>query len=101
MLLYELLKPVNRRLSLFAVVFSLPRILGVFMAIAGLSYQIFLSPPLATSLFLYLVLPAGALGEISFILWLLVFGVNSQRWKEQAGEDDMCILKQPDIIDYI
>jgi hypothetical protein len=30
-----------------------------------------------------------------------MFGVNSPSWKEQAGEDDMCILKQPDIIDYI
>jgi len=63
----------------------LPRILGVFMAIAGLSYQIFLSPPLATYLFPYVVKPAGALGELSLILWLLVMGVNNQRWKEQAG----------------
>jgi hypothetical protein len=63
----------------------LPRILGLFMAIAGLSYQIFLSPPLANYLFPYVVKPAGALGELSLILWLLVMGVNNQRWKEQAG----------------
>ena len=63
----------------------LPRILGVFMAIAGLSYQIFLSPPLANYLFPYVVKPAGALGELSLILWLLVMGVNNQRWREQAG----------------
>jgi hypothetical protein len=62
----------------------LPRILGVFMAIAGLSYQIFLSPPLATYLFPYVVKPAGVLGELSLILWLLVMGVNNQRWREQA-----------------
>jgi hypothetical protein len=63
----------------------LPRILGVFMAIAGLSYQLFLSPPLANSLFPYIVKPAGALGELSLILWLVVVGVNTQRWKEQAS----------------
>jgi hypothetical protein len=63
----------------------LPRILGVFMAIAGFSYQLFLSPPLAAHLFPYVVVPAGALGELSLILWLIVFGVNSQRWKEQAS----------------
>jgi hypothetical protein len=33
----------------------LPRILGVFMAIAGLAYQTFLSPPLASYLFPYVV----------------------------------------------
>jgi Domain of unknown function (DUF4386) len=63
----------------------LPRILGVFMAIAGLTYQAFLSPPLASHLFRYVVAPAGALGELSLILWLLVIGVNPQRWKEQAS----------------
>ncbi len=63
----------------------LPRILGVFMAIAGLSYQLFLSPPLAKSLFPYVVAPAGTLGELSLILWLLVVDVNTQRWKEQAS----------------
>jgi hypothetical protein len=63
----------------------LPRILGVFMAIAGLAYQTFLSPPLANDLFPYVVAPAGALGELSLILWLLVIGVNTERWREQAS----------------
>lgn len=63
----------------------LPRILGVFMAISGLAYQIFLSPPLARELFFSVVGPAGALGELSLILWLLVFGVNAERWREQAS----------------
>jgi hypothetical protein len=62
----------------------LPRILGVFMAIAGLTYQVFLSPSLANRLFHSVVAPAGTLGELSLILWLLVMGVNAQRWKEQA-----------------
>jgi Domain of unknown function (DUF4386) len=64
----------------------LPRILGVFMAIAGLAYQTFLSPPLAEYLFPHVVAPAGALGELSLILWLLAIGVNTERWREQASD---------------
>jgi hypothetical protein len=67
----------------------LPRILGVFMAIAGMSYQLFLSPLLASYLFSFIVKPAGALGELSLVLWLLVMGVNSQRWKDQASAAGM------------
>src|ERR1017187_1176655 len=63
----------------------MPRIIGALLIIAGLTYQVFLSPPLAASLFSRVVMPAGALGEGSLILWLLLFGVNSQRWKQQAG----------------
>ncbi len=61
----------------------LPRFLGVLMTFAGLGWLTFLSPPLAKSLFPYILLP-GVLGEGSLTLWLLVMGVNSQRWEEQA-----------------
>jgi len=61
----------------------LPRIIGAFMALAGLGYMTFLSPPLAGYLFPYNLAPAP-LGEGSLMLWLLVVGVNAQRWKEQA-----------------
>jgi hypothetical protein len=36
-------------------------------------------------LFIYIVGPAG-LVELLFCLWLLVFGVNAQRWKQQAAQ---------------
>jgi uncharacterized protein DUF4386 len=67
----------------------LPRILGVLLAVAGLawltnSFAAFLSPPLARLLAPY-PLAIGALGEIAFTLWLLVRGVNAQRWQEQAS----------------
>jgi hypothetical protein len=61
----------------------LPRILGVLMAFAGLGWLIFLSP-LANHLSTYLKV-LGFLAEASLMLWLLVRGVNVQRWKEQAG----------------
>ena len=62
----------------------LPRILGALMAIAGLAWLTFLSPPLANYLSPY-NLALGALGEGSLMLWLLVMGVNVRRWKEQAS----------------
>jgi hypothetical protein len=62
----------------------LPRILGVLMAFAGLGWLTFLSPPLAKYLSPYIFFP-GLLGEGSLTLWLLVKGVNVQRWKEQAS----------------
>src|SRR6202521_4139175 len=66
----------------------LPRILGVWSAVAGLGWLSFLSTTLGYRLFFY-VAPFGLLGAVLLILWLLVFGVNEQRWKEQesaAGE---------------
>ncbi len=63
----------------------LPRILGALMAIAGLGWLTYLSPPLANYLSPY-NLAAGLLGQASLCLWLLVMGVNSQRWRQQAGE---------------
>jgi Domain of unknown function (DUF4386) len=63
----------------------LPRILGVLMALAGLGYLTFLWPPLGSHLFFpYIVIP-GIVGEGSLTLWLVVVGVNAQRWKEQAS----------------
>ena len=62
----------------------LPRILGVPMAFAGLGWLTFLSPPLANYLSPY-ILVLGFLAELSLMLWLLVMGVNVQRWKEQAS----------------
>jgi Domain of unknown function (DUF4386) len=61
----------------------LPRVIGVFMACAGVGYLTYLSPPLADYLSPYNLAPA-ALGEGSLMLWLLVVGVNAERWKEQA-----------------
>jgi hypothetical protein len=61
----------------------LPRFIGVLLAIAGLAWMIFLSPPLGEKLFPYLL--ASDLGELLLILWLVVFGVNAERWKEVAS----------------
>jgi hypothetical protein len=62
----------------------LPRILGVLGILGGLGWLSFLYPPFGYHLFPYIA-ALGLLGAGSLILWLLVFGVNEQRWKEQAG----------------
>jgi hypothetical protein len=64
----------------------LPRILGVLMALAGVGWLVFLSP-LASHLIPYLKV-LGFVAELSLCLWLLVMGVNEQRWKERAGAAD-------------
>jgi hypothetical protein len=65
-----------------------PRIIGVLLVIQGLlyltnSFANFLAPGIAARLFPYLA--ASGVAEISLCLWLLVIGVNEQRWKEQAS----------------
>ncbi len=62
----------------------LPRVLGVLMAFAGLAWLTFLSNSLVNYLSPY-NLASGLLGDVSVFLWLLVMGVNVQRWKEQAS----------------
>jgi len=124
LLFYDIFRPVNKRLSLLAVIFNLvgltfelfqfqphgvniglgfhgcywiligylilrstflPRILGALMAIAGLCWLTYLSPPLASYLSPYILASVLLVEGLAF-LWLLVMGVNAQRWKEQANE---------------
>ena len=62
----------------------LPRILGAPMAFASLGWLVFLSPTLTHFLSPY-NLALGLLAEASLSLWLLVMGLDVQRWKEQAS----------------
>ena len=62
----------------------LPRILGVLSVLGGSGWLTFVYLPLGYRLFPY-VAALGLLGAASLILWLLVFGVNEQRWKDQAS----------------
>jgi len=66
----------------------LPRMLGVLLAFSGLCYLInsfanFLSPAFAAHLLPYILIPGAA--ELLLALWLTVFGVNAERWWEQAS----------------
>ena len=61
----------------------LPRILGVLLAIDGVAWMTFMSPPLGHYLFPIIAVASG-LAEIPLQLWLLIFGVNNERWTAQA-----------------
>ena len=121
-LLYFILKPVSRPLSLIAAIVSLlgcsigplsmvvtlpgqpnnislvcfgvyclllgylifrstflPRVVGALVVVAGLGWLTFASPALARDLFPYVLLP-GIIGEGALMLWLLIFGVDGEKW---------------------
>lgn len=63
----------------------LPRILGALMVIAGLGWLIFVMLPPTSQVIPYIE-GVGILAEGLLMLWLLLRGVNPQRWKELAGE---------------
>jgi hypothetical protein len=67
----------------------LPRVLGVLLFITGVCYLAngfanFLALPFKAYLFPF-VAAGGLFGEGSLTVWLLVKGVNVQRWEEQAS----------------
>jgi hypothetical protein len=66
-----------------------PRIIGVLLIIESVcaliyGFASFLAPPFAAYLFPAILAP-GLVGEGSLTLWLLIVGVNTKRWKEQAA----------------
>ena len=74
----------------------LPKAIGVLLALDGLAYLVysfadFLAPGFAAQLVPWIQLPA-LLGEGSLCVWLLVFGVDVERWKARE-----CV--NPDAVD--
>ena len=61
----------------------LPRFLGVVSMVSGLGWLVYLYPALGSPLFYYLIVLA-MLGVLLTSAWLLVRGVDEQRWREQA-----------------
>jgi hypothetical protein len=68
----------------------LPRIIGVLLAVDGAAYLLYsfsdvLAPGFATHLVPWVQLPAP-IAEGGLSLWLLVLGVNVERWNNAADE---------------
>ena len=64
----------------------LPRILGALLIIAGFGYLIDSFGSLLLPHFNLGILQFTGLGEILFLLWLLIMGVNVERWEKRARE---------------
>jgi hypothetical protein len=67
-----------------------PKVFGVLMFIAGLSYLInsfalLLAPSFAAAIFPGILIPAFV-GELSLTLWLIVKGVNVEKWKQRVAK---------------
>jgi hypothetical protein len=81
----------------------LPRAMGVLLAIDGLAYLVHsatdvLAPGFAAHLVPWINLPA-LVGEGSLCLWLLILGVDAERWKKRAvqGPADLRPPDQPHV----
>jgi hypothetical protein len=64
----------------------LPKVIGILIQIAGLCYMtnsfaLFLAPKLESVIFPVILLPAF-IGEASLCLWLLVKGVDAEKWRQ-------------------
>jgi len=67
-----------------------PRILGPLMMIDGLGFltfslAAFLAPAVATRMYPYIPFVTALVGEGALFLWLIIKGVNAERWREQAA----------------
>lgn len=62
----------------------MPRIVGAALALGGLGLLTYVSPRLVAIIYPYNAIPA-LVGETSLMLWLLLVGINVQRWEARAG----------------
>jgi Domain of unknown function (DUF4386) len=63
----------------------MPRFLGGLLLLAGAGWLTFVSADLSKMCSPYNYI-AGGVGEIPLMLWLLIAGVNGERWRRQAGQ---------------
>ena len=72
----------------------MPRVIGGLMALAGVGYLMLLWPPLVNRVSPF-NLALAAPGELSFVFWLLVYGVRSQQWLQLADAAESSGRKSP------
>jgi len=62
----------------------LPRLVGALLMLDGGGWMLYVWPPLAHTLFAPIA-SIAAVAEFSLLLWMLIFGVNAERWRVQAN----------------
>jgi hypothetical protein len=62
----------------------MPRFIGVGLMLEGLGWMLYFSPPIGVALFNVTAL-FGLFGELPLVAWLLIKGVNAERWHAQAA----------------
>jgi hypothetical protein len=70
----------------------LPHVLGWLGVLGGIGWLAFLSPPFGERMFSVIAV-VGIIGSMANIAWLLVVGVNEQRWREQASVAEASIWR--------
>jgi len=73
----------------------LPWLLGILLMVDGVGWTLFVWPPLANFLFPAIAVAAG-LAEVPMQLWLLIMGVDNERWNQRAAaarERDVELLR--------
>ena len=62
----------------------MPRLIGAGLVLEGLGWIAYFSPPIGVALFPVTAF-FGLFGELPLIAWLLIKGVNAERWHAQAA----------------
>jgi hypothetical protein len=80
----------------------LPRILGILMVVSALGYLAdsftgFLVPQYADTLALVVVVTA-LIGELPLALWLLIKGVNAERWHQHAAASTTAVRPALEVV---
>lgn len=65
----------------------LPRIVGVLGIISGLGWLAFIYPPMGYAWF-NVIAGFGLIASVVLIFWLLVYGVDENKWRERAALPD-------------
>lgn len=64
----------------------LPGILGVLLIVGGFGYLLYAFGSLLSEGYNLSITLLGGLGEVVFLLWLLIKGVNAEQWQRRALE---------------